>query len=84
AEATGQEKIGDTVVGKYIDPKLIKPGTAILTNPRKLANLGAYKLQCDSPCIGAGLPIKDNGGRDFWGNNVPEGQKPAIGACEKP
>ena len=84
AKATGQEKIGDTVVGKYIDPKLMKAGTATLTNPRKLINLEAYKLQCNSPCIGAGLPIKDNGGRDFWGNNVPEGQKPAIGACEKP
>jgi len=83
AEATGQEKIDDTVAGKYIDPKLIKPGTATLTNPRKLTTLEAYKLQPNSPCIGAGLEIKDNGGRDFWGNKVPEGQKPTIGACEK-
>jgi hypothetical protein len=84
ASATGQEKIGDTVVGRYIDPKLIKAGTAALTGPMKLAALRAYKLKSDSPCIGAGLPIKDNGGRDFWGNKLLEGQKPTIGACQKP
>ncbi|MHC4570668.1 MAG: right-handed parallel beta-helix repeat-containing protein [Planctomycetota bacterium] len=84
AAATGQEKIGDTVVGRYIDPKLIKPGTAKLTDPTKLATLKAYKLKPDSPCIGAGLPIKDNGGRDFWGNKVAKGTKPTIGACAKP
>ena len=83
-KATRQEKIGDTVVGRYIDPKLIKPGTANLTDPTKLAALEAYKIQPGSPCIGAGLEIKDNGGRDFWGNKLPEEGKPAIGACEKP
>ena len=84
AKAAGQEKIGDTVVGKYIDPKLIKPGTANITDPMELATLQAYKLQPDSPCIGAGIPIENNGGRDFWGNKVCEEQKPSIGACEKP
>jgi len=29
------------------------------------------------------VPVADNGGRDFWGNKVPEGGKPAIGAHEK-
>lgn len=84
AKATGQEKIGDTVAGKYVDPKLIKAGTAALTDPTKLATLKAYRPRADSPCIGAGLPIKDNGSRDFWGNQVPEGEKPTIGACQKP
>ncbi len=82
ATATGQEKIGDTVVGKYVDPKVINPGTANLTDPTKLATLDAYKLMPDSPCVGAGLVIKDNGGRDFWGTKLPEG-KPTIGAFEK-
>jgi hypothetical protein len=84
AKATGKEKIGDTVVGKYIDPGVVKAGMAELTDPKKLADLKAYRLKADSPCIGAGLPIKDNGGRDFWGNEVPESCKPAIGACQKP
>jgi hypothetical protein len=84
ANATGQEKIGDTVVGKYVDPRLIKAGTAALTDPTKLATLQAYKTCPGSPCIAAGVPISNNGGRDFWGNIVTEGAKPTIGACQKP
>jgi len=84
AAATGQEKIGTEIVGRVIDPKLALPGTAALTDPTALAKLTAYQLQPDSPCLGAGLVIKDNGGRDFWGHRVPESDRPAIGACEKP
>jgi hypothetical protein len=84
AKATGQEKIGDTVVGKYIDPKVVKAGLATLTDPKKLADLKAYKLKADSPCVGAGLPIENNGGKDFWGNKVPEKGKPTIGAYQVP
>ncbi|MHC4365969.1 MAG: right-handed parallel beta-helix repeat-containing protein [Planctomycetota bacterium] len=84
AAATGQEKIGNTVVGKYVDPKLIKAGTAALTDPTKLDSLQAYKLTAGSPCIGAGIPIENSGGRDFWGKIVTEGEKPTIGACQKP
>jgi len=82
--ATGQEKIGETVVGRYIDPQLVNPGTANLTDPRKLSKLAEYRLKADSPCIGTGIPIKNNGGRDFWGNKVPEGKKPAVGAHQIP
>jgi hypothetical protein len=81
---TGQEKIGDAVVGRYVDPLLVEPGTAKLTDPTKLATLKAYRLKTGSPCLGAGIPIKNNGGRDFWGNKILEGQRPAIGACAKP
>jgi hypothetical protein len=84
ANATGQEKIGDKIVGKVIDPKLVNPGITKLTDPAKLAGLAEYKIKPDSPCIGAGLEIKDNGGRDFWGSKVPQDQKPSIGACQKP
>jgi hypothetical protein len=41
-----------------------------------------YKLQPGSPLIGAGLPVENNGGRDYWGNKLPEGGKPSIGAHE--
>jgi hypothetical protein len=84
AKATGQEKIVDKIVGKAIDPKLVNPGMAKLTDPNKLAELAEYKLKPDSPCIGAGIIIENNGGRDFWGNDVPKDQKPSIGACQKP
>jgi len=77
---TGQEKVGDKVVGKYIDPLLIEPGSAALTEPTKLATLKAYRLKTGSPCFGAGIPIENNGGRDFWGNKVPEKEGPTIGA----
>jgi len=81
---TGQEKIGDQVVGTFIDPLLIEPGTAALTDPTKLAALNAYKLKAGSPCVGAGIPIENNGGRDFWANSVAQVDRPSIGACEKP
>lgn len=84
AEATGQEKVGGQVVGKYVDPGLTTAGTTMPVNPTELARLTAYRLRSDSPCMKAGIPIKDNGGRDFWGHQVPKGKRPAIGACEKP
>jgi hypothetical protein len=84
AEATGQEKIGAEIVGRSFDPKLTGLGTAALTDPAALADLKAYMLMPDSPCVGAGIIIKENGGRDFWGHRVTESERPAVGACEKP
>jgi hypothetical protein len=84
AEATGQEKVGGEVVGKYIDPKLAKAGTTMPVDPTELARIAAYRLRPDSPCMKAGIPMEDNGGRDFWGHRLPRGRRPAIGACERP
>ncbi|MDD6483410.1 MAG: hypothetical protein PUF72_02390, partial [Clostridiales bacterium] len=39
-----------------------------------------FMLAGDSPCIGAGIPIQDNGGYDFWGNPVSDTEAPNIGA----
>jgi len=84
ADATGQEKIGDEIVGKVIDPKLVDAGLARLADPTKLSELAEYKLRTDSPCIGVGIIVEDNGGRDLWGSEVPRDRKPSIGACQKP
>jgi len=84
ADATGQEKIDDEIVGKDIDPKLVNAGLARLADPTKLGELVEYKLRPDSPCIGAGIIVGDNGGRDLWGNEVPRVRRPSIGACQKP
>jgi hypothetical protein len=84
AEATGQERIDGKLVGLWGDPKVVRPGLATLTNPKALGTLTEYRLMPNSPCIGAGLPIDDNGGRDFWGAPVPANAKPSIGVCEKP
>ena len=65
----------------FTDPKLINPGS---TNPND------YKLQSGSPAIGKGILIngstdaknfiKNNGGRDYFGNSVSSDSKPNIGA----
>jgi hypothetical protein len=78
--ATGQEKVGTDIVGLFADPRLIDLGAAPEIKPEDLASLAAYRLKADSPCIGAGIPVEDNGGRDFWGNAIPEKVTPTIGA----
>jgi len=61
------------------DPMLVQPGGG----GDGLASLDGYKLRPGSPCIGAGLPIANSGGRDFWGNPVPTRAKPDIGAHQR-
>ncbi len=61
------------------DPMLAAPGTG----GRGFDSLDGYKLREGSPCIGAGKPVENSGGRDLWGNKVPEGKNPSIGAHER-
>jgi hypothetical protein len=61
------------------DPMLVAPGGGKFG----FGSLEGYKLRDGSPCLGAGIPIEHNGGRDFWGNEVPEGVSPDIGAYQK-
>ena len=61
------------------DPMLVAPGGGKFG----FDSLQGYKLKDGSPCIGAGIPVERNGGRDFWGNKVPEGARPDIGAEQK-
>lgn len=42
--------------------------------------LDGYKLVADSPCIGSGKIIENNGGKDFYGNAVNANNSPDIGA----
>jgi len=83
--ATGQEKMEEKIAGLYADPRVIMPDpdAEMLAEPISPDTLKVCMLQAGSPCIGAGITIPDNGGRDFWGNRVPEGIPPAIGAHEK-
>ena len=80
AEATGHEKAAGKVVGRFIDPKLVGAGDELPADPNKLCEMVAYKLRSDSICLDTGIPIRNNGGRDFWGNPVPESERPAVGA----
>jgi hypothetical protein len=86
-EATGQEKVGGAVVGKYLDPMLRKDDTGLLTDPRQLKTLSPYMLRPDSPCIDSGLKLfelyrLEPGKTDFYGNHLPQGQGFDIGAHE--
>ncbi len=83
--ATGQETVVGKVVGKYVDPKLVSADSAMPIDPTKLNEMVAYRLRSDSTCVNTGIPIKNNGGRDFWGNQVPESERPAaVGAFNPP
>jgi hypothetical protein len=61
------------------DPMLVAPGTG----RDGLASLAGYMLRAGSPCIGAGVPLQNSGGRDFWGNPVGTGMNPAIGVHQR-
>jgi hypothetical protein len=49
AEATGQEKIGDKIVGRNVDPKLADPGTAAMTEPATLAGAVTLRRRASLP-----------------------------------
>jgi len=57
-------------------PLLVKPGSG----GDGVGSLAGYQLQPGSPLRGAGVALSDNGGRDFWGQKLPPGTAPAIGA----
>lgn len=58
------------------DPMLESPGNGGLG----ILSVDGYKLKKGSPCIGAGVNIANNGGKDYWGNPVPVDGAPDIGA----
>lgn len=89
ALATGNEKLGNSLVGIFADPGLQNPGNCSLTDPRKLntENLAAYSLNSGSPLIDRGLNLKnlfnlEPGARDIAGKPVPQGNGYEIGAME--
>ncbi|MFB9327972.1 S-layer homology domain-containing protein [Paenibacillus aurantiacus] len=59
------------------DPKFASPGSG----GNGMNTVGGYQLQPDSPLIGSGIRITDNGGRDYYGNPLYNGA-PDIGAHE--
>jgi hypothetical protein len=44
--------------------------------------LKGFRLKKESPCIRAGIPISNNGGRDLFGNLLPWAVPPSIGVHE--
>jgi hypothetical protein len=61
------------------DPKLAGAGTGGIG----LTSVDGYKLLPGSSCLNTGTTISNNGGKDFWGNDLYNGL-PDIGAYEYP
>lgn len=59
-----------------LDPRLIDPGKA----SKGWNTVTGYRLKAGSPCIGSGMVIEDNGGKDYFGTTIPA--VPSRGACE--
>ncbi len=63
------------------DPKLKAAGTgATGSYPGDIVDLSCYHTEADSPAVNAGVPMENNGGRDYFGNPVTG--IPDIGAYE--
>jgi hypothetical protein len=89
ANASGQEKISDKIVGFFADPQITywDANESRPTDPAKLYQMLAYRLKAASPCIDKGLDLKtlfqmDPGMHDFFGNPIPAGSAFDIGAYE--
>ncbi len=70
---------GQDGAGRYADPRLNSPTYS--DNGKPTTQL---TLQPGSPAFDAGATISGNGGRDFFGNTVPQGSATDIGAHELP
>lgn len=74
----GSGNIAEDAMQILGDPRLLAPGSGRLG----LDSLDGYKLVSGSPALHAGLPIQDNGGRDAWGNPIPDAAAPHLGAYQ--
>ena len=89
ANATGQEKVNERIVGLFADPQITywDANEPRPTDPTKLPQMKAFRLLENSPCIDKGIDLKtlfqiDPGKRDFFGHAIPSGSTFDIGACE--
>jgi hypothetical protein len=60
-------------LGIFANPNFILPNILNykIEDPSSLKNLDLFKPQPDSPLIGKGIPVANNGGFDFGGNPLP-------------
>ncbi len=76
--ATFTQETGQESHGLETDPRLRNPG---VTQTGRLP-LQSYQLELDSPCVDRGLRMQGHSAFDYWGNPVPTGKAPDIGAHE--
>lgn len=84
AKATGQETVQGRVAGLEVDPRIGLPEDLqrLPRDPKALPSTAFFRLAPGSPCAGAGTPVPDNGGRDFFGGKLTPGRRPSIGVHE--
>ncbi|MEN8248645.1 MAG: T9SS type A sorting domain-containing protein [Bacteroidota bacterium] len=68
----------------FVDPLFVNPGSAYVDTTNYTINVDGYQLQDTSPYIMAGMIITENGGRDFWGNELFDNYPPSLGAHQSP
>ena len=69
-----------TANGIWADPGFIDPGKGANT----LGSAHGYQLKDGSPALANGVPVTDDGGLDFFGNDIAAGVKPNRGAYNGP
>ena len=76
----GQHVTGEPAEGNKLtsNPLLVSPGSG----GNGINSLAGYKLQAGSPAINSGQTIANNGGRDHFGNIVPQNSVTDRGAHE--
>lgn len=85
--ATGTETVDGNNTGLEADPLVLHAGGGGVLDPDSTRALRAYTIDASSPARDAGLvlarmiPLRA-GSSDYWGNNVPFGAAPDIGAHE--
>jgi hypothetical protein len=85
--AAGYERLSGVDVGRNVDPLLTAAGAGgTIGNPDNLTALSAYKLRAGSPMVDAGIDLAalgvSAGGRDYWGDALPQGARLDIGVDE--
>lgn len=61
----------------YADPQFVNPVWGAGFN-----SINGFKVGVTSPCRGNGIAVNNNGGIDFWGNQLPSGN-PDVGAYQQ-
>lgn len=74
---------GEHAAGEPEDPfKVVSDPLFVLkgSGGNGISTVDGYMLRTNSPAIGKGAVVRNNGGRDYWGNPVAAEERPNIGA----
>jgi hypothetical protein len=69
----------------FADPKIILPKDQQfdINLIQEIKSINYFQLSPGSPALKAGKPVENNGGKDYWKNQLPQSANPNIGAFGK-